>query len=399
MITPMESFHFSDNFKSDYWDKGRPNAVLEDFKRTRKFATCLYSESYIPNTNINGLNLIVPDVSFQEFERSYNSIQKLYSRDSNLIIFQEDKVSKSLVNKNIIYNMDGSGNIATSDSVLSIASPYLGNYGICKNPESFASHGLRMYFSDIKRGCVLRLSQDGLTEISMYKMKDYFSDLSVTILKKAPLNRYKVNGVFDRKYGEYIISYDAIFGQQMNPNQPVIAHTIAPSSTIGFTEPTNRWNSFYNYYPEMMCSSGVGIVTFKGGNLYHHDIGVDSLQNKEYNKWYGSNVQSDLWLVSNVAPSNNKIYKAISIESDNIWSVTIDNKYGQSTNIFTTDFDTRENIHYSQIYNDINSPGGMIEGDKIRGVSALIKLSITSNSLERLFGVNINFSPSERSNK
>ena len=87
LITPIESFHYSDNFKSDYWDKGRPNAVLEDFKRTRKFATCLYSEPYIPNTNINGLNLIVPDVSFQEFERSYNSIQKLHSRDNNLIIF------------------------------------------------------------------------------------------------------------------------------------------------------------------------------------------------------------------------------------------------------------------------------------------------------------------------
>ena len=399
MITPMESFHFSDNFKSDYWDKGRPNAVLEDFKRTRKFATCLYSEPYIPNTNINGLNMIVPDVSFQEFERSYNSIQKIHSRDNNLIIFQEDKISKSLVNKNIMYNMDGSGNIAATDSVLSVAVPYLGNYGICQNPESFASHGLRMYFTDIKRGCVLRLSQDGLTEISMYKMKDYFSDLSVTILKEANFNNYKIKGVFDRKYGEYIISYDKILGEMMDPNNPTIQEIILHSSTLGFTEPTNRWNSFYSYYPEMMCSSGVGIVSYVGGNLYHHDIGVDALQEREYNKFYGNNVSSDLWLVSNVAPSNNKIYKAISTESDNIWSVTIDNKQGQSTNIFTTDFDTRENIHYSKIYNDINSPGGMIEGDKIRSTSALIKLSITSNSLERLFGVNINFSPSERSNK
>lgn len=399
LITPMESFHYSDNFKSDYWDKGRPNAVLEDFKRTRKFATCLYSEPYIPNTNINGLNTIIPDVSFQEFERSYNSIQKLYSRDSNLIVFQEDKVSKSLVNKNIIYNMDGSGNIATSDSVLSIASPYLGNYGICKNPESFASHGLRMYFTDIKRGCVLRLSQDGLTEISMYKMKDYFSDLSVIILKKAKLHKYKILGAFDRKYGEYIVSYDAIFGEQADPSNPVLATAIMHSATIGFNERTNRWNGFYTYYPEMMCSSGVGIVSYVGGNLYHHDIGVDALQEKEYNKFYGNDVSSDLWLVSNEMPSNNKVYKAISTESDYVWSADIENKHGQKTSIFTTDFDTRENIHYAQVLNDVNSPGGMIEGDRIRSTSALIKLSNLSNILSRLFAVNVNIFSSERNNK
>ena len=399
LITPIESFHFSDNFKSNYWDKGRPNAVLEDFKRTRKFATCLYSEAYIPNTNINGLNLIIPDVSYQEFERSYNSIQKLHARDNNLIIFQEDKISKSLINKNIIYNMDGSGNISTSDSVLSISSPYLGNYGICKNPESFASHGLRMYFSDIKRGCVLRLSQDGLTEISMYKMKDYFSDLSVTILKKANLNNYKIKGAFDRKYGEYIISYDKILGEQADPSNPVIEHVILPASTLGFTEKTNRWNSFYTYYPEMMGSSGVGIVSYVGGKLYHHDIGVDALQNKEYNKFYGNDVSSDLWLISNEIPSNNKVYKAISTESDYIWSVDIENRQGQKTSVFTTDFDTRENIHYAQVLNDINSPGGMIEGDKIRSTSALIKLSNLSSVLSRLFAVNLNIFSSERNNK
>jgi len=399
LITPIESFHYSDNFKSDYWDKGRPNAVLEDFKRTRKFATCLYSEPYIPNTNINGLNLIVPDVSFQEFERSYNSIQKLHSRDNNLIIFQEDKTSKSLVNKNIMYNMDGSGNIAATNSVLSIASPYLGNYGICKNPESFAAHGIRMYFTDIKRGCVLRLSQDGLTEISMYKMKDYFSDLSVTILKEANFNNYKIKGAYDRKYGEYIISYDKILGEQADPNNPVIEHVILPASTLGFTEKTNRWNSFYTYYPEMMGSSGIGIVTYVAGKLYHHDIGVDASQNKEYNKWYGNATSSDLWLVSNQSPSNNKVYKAISTESDHVWSADIENKYGQRTSIFTSDFDTRENIHYAQVLNDINSPGGMIEGDKIRSTSALIKLSNPSNVLSRLFAVNVNIFSSERSNK
>ena len=212
LFTPMESFHFTDKYTSDFWDKGRPNAVLEDFRRTRKHSTVLYSEPYVPNTYINGLHSFFPDVSFQEFERSYNSIQKLHSKDNSLIIFQEDKVSKSLIKRDIIYNVDGSGNVATSDVVVSQAVPYLGDYGICKNPESFASHGLRMYFYDVRRGCVLRLSQDGFTVISENKMKEYFTDKSEEILALPKNYKYNVYGVYDKRFEEYIIAFEEHLG-------------------------------------------------------------------------------------------------------------------------------------------------------------------------------------------
>ena len=52
-----------------------------------------------------------------------------------------------------------------------------------------------------------------------------------------------------------------------------------------------------------------------------------------------------------------------------------------------------------KILNVINSPGGIIEGDKIRSVSAIIKLVNPSNILQRLFGVNLNIFSSERNNK
>jgi len=213
LVTPVESFHFSDRFKSDFYDKGRPNAFLEDFRRSRKHSTILYSEPYIPNTNINGLHSIFPDVSFTEFERSYNSIQKLHSRDNKLIIFQEDKVSQSLVKRNIIYNVDGSGNVATADSVLSQAVPYLGNYGINKNPESFASYGNRMYFADIKRASILRLSQDGFTPISKVMMNNFFTDKMDYLFKSNVINdigRVNIYGVYDVRFNEYIVAFEEV---------------------------------------------------------------------------------------------------------------------------------------------------------------------------------------------
>jgi len=60
--------------------------------------------------------------------------------------------------------------------VLGQITPYLGEYGISKNPESFAVFGFRKYFADKYRNTVLRLSRDGITEISQYGMSDYFRD-------------------------------------------------------------------------------------------------------------------------------------------------------------------------------------------------------------------------------
>ncbi len=407
----VESFHFSDTSKSDYWDKGRPNAVLEDFKRTRKHSTCLYSEPYIPNTNINGLSSFFPDVSFTEFERDYNSIQKLHSKDNKLIIFQEDKVSQSLVNRNIIYNIDGSGNVATSDSVLSQAVPYLGNYGINKNPESFAVYGNSMYFVDVQRGVVLRLANDGFTPISNYKMKNFFTDSFKAIQSLRGDNFHKIVGVYDSAFDEYVISqpghwsYKAI--QDKNGNVIFVKDNhLIEAYTVGFCESSNRWNSFYSYIPEMMCPFQNGFVSFDAGNLYVHNISgryVNGQGNVKtyntYNEFYGIEYDSELWVVSNEAPSNNKVYQSFSQESDKIWDVTFDSPNGQSTVLLPSDFDTRENIHYSDIMNDVNSAGGLIEGDRIRDVTLLAKLKLFSNKLTRIFGVNFNFAPSQRSNK
>jgi len=104
------------------------------------------------------------------------SIQKLFAEDTNLVIFQENKVSKSLINKNTIYS--GTQGAAETPDILVIGQnvPYSGRFGIGKNPESFAQYGFRKYFADPIRGSIIRLSRDGLTEISNYGMKDYFRD-------------------------------------------------------------------------------------------------------------------------------------------------------------------------------------------------------------------------------
>ena len=107
---------------------------------------------------------------------SYGSIQKLYARDKDLITLCEDKIIRVYVDKDILYNADGNSQLLATNRVLGTAEPFRGNFGISKNPESFAAESFRAYFTDKQRGAVLRLSMDGLTPISDAGMHDFFRD-------------------------------------------------------------------------------------------------------------------------------------------------------------------------------------------------------------------------------
>ena len=86
----------------------------------------------------------------------------------------EDKCFKILANKDALFNADGNTNVTSNANVLGQTIPFVGEYGISKNPESFASYGFRAYFTDKARGAVMRLSRDGLTDISDKGMSYYF---------------------------------------------------------------------------------------------------------------------------------------------------------------------------------------------------------------------------------
>lgn len=162
----------------------KAECFLPDFKQTRREATVFFSEPFIPNTAINGLGTFYPDVSFKEYDKSYNSIQKLFSINDRLIILQEDKVSYAMVSRAVLFDASSTQNVALSNEVLSSSVPYVGDFGIARNPESFANFGFRSYFVDARSRAVLRLSQDGLTPISEHGMKNFFTDFFQEVIEE-----------------------------------------------------------------------------------------------------------------------------------------------------------------------------------------------------------------------
>jgi len=148
-----------------------------DYQEENRTNGLIYSGIYNSGSSVNNFNqFIIGEKITKDINPTYGSIQKLFSRKTDLITLCEDKVLKILANKDALFNADGNPQLVSSNNVLGQSIPFVGDYGISKNPESFASESYRAYFADSQRGSVIRLSMDGLTPISEAGMHDYFRD-------------------------------------------------------------------------------------------------------------------------------------------------------------------------------------------------------------------------------
>ena len=142
-----------------------------------RFNALIYSGVFNSRTGLNRTNEFPVGTNITKAANpQYGSIQKIYAEENNLIVLQENKCSRALIDKDAIYNAEGGGSVTTQRQVLGEIVPYTGEYGISKNPESFAIYAYRKYFIDRNRNAALRLSHDGITEISEYGMRDWFRD-------------------------------------------------------------------------------------------------------------------------------------------------------------------------------------------------------------------------------
>jgi len=149
----------------------------EDPIQQHRFNALIYSGIYNSRTGINRTNEFPVGTNITRASNpSFGSIQKIHAEENNLVVLQENKSSRCLIDKNAIFNAEGGGSVTTSNQVLGEIIPYTGEYGIGLNPESFAIYSYRKYYIDRNRNAVLRLSNDGITEISEYGMRDYFRD-------------------------------------------------------------------------------------------------------------------------------------------------------------------------------------------------------------------------------
>ena len=195
------------------------NAFVNDPnpQQQHRFNTLIYSGLYNSRTGFNATNVfsVAEDIT-RSTDPANGSIQKIYAEDTNLIVFQEDKISRALIDKDTIYTTEGGTQTQSGARVVGQIVPYKGEYGISKNPESFAVYGYRKYLADRNRNAILRLSNDGITEISSYGMMDWFRDNLALIPNEKSSYTVEYTLGSDVTSGDTNIIVDNVTGQNIN---------------------------------------------------------------------------------------------------------------------------------------------------------------------------------------
>lgn len=184
-------------------------AVAEEkYKEVHRFSDITYSGVFNQETNLNKLNQFnLSLANFKTLESSFGPIRKLHSRQTDILVLQEDRISYVLTGKNLLSDAAAGGAITSIPEVLGTQITRIEEYGISNNPESFSSYGVDVFFTDAKRGSVINIKGvsaggggEQLLVISTAGMRSWFRDLFIDAFPTQKL------GGYDPYMNEYVLS-------------------------------------------------------------------------------------------------------------------------------------------------------------------------------------------------
>ena len=221
-----------------------------------------------------------------------------------------------------VFTAEGLGISTTGKQVIGQITPVPGNWGIGKNPESFAVYGYTKYFADKEQNAVLKMEGTNVQEISVSGMTDFFRD------------RFNELGPTGRLVGGYDI-YNKNYVLSLQPSGRFKEGAF---KTLTWDERSAGWTSFFTYSPDQIFSSIGKFYSCKGGELYQH-YESSALRNE----FYGSTAPSVIQFVFNPQPNFIKTFKTINYEGSNGWEVTniVSDQTGE------TEFPTLSGLYYN----------------------------------------------------
>lgn len=364
--------NFSDYYPSAVNSNGRAFIFDPDANQVTFPNKYRWSLAYQEDTNINQANRFY-EKNYDTVDRSWGSIKKMRTWNRILTIFQERKCGQTGVYSKFIRDNAGTNQLVTTDDIITSNNIqyYDGNFGCANQPDSIVQSRYVYYFVDPILGKILRLSKDGITDLTeLYKtqkwggqnLPNYLSNYSYQFGGNA-----RVTGVFNIRpdnVGEYILVAQG----------GTSGGTSIGGESLSFDETKNCFTSFYDFAPEcIVCAENV-LYSFRNGKLYKHTnsttntfygIAYDSFIEKVYNQnifqkktWISINeVASDIWDCPEISTS------LISVGSTK-----------QESNLVTQDFATLEGQYSAAFLKDVHSVGGIVNGDALKGEYIKIKL-------------------------
>ena len=331
-----ESNAIKDSFNGKkFFINSNPTAITEDkYRQLNRYADLTYSGVYQESTGVNKLNEFNLSLANykDDLDKSGGEIIRLDSDQTDLLVIQEDKWSKVLYGKDVLYNADATSNLSRIEEVLGQQVMYSGEYGISYHPESYDDYGTNSFCTDTKRGIVLRYNEsNGLTEISDSGLRDYFKVL-----------------FRDNKIVNIIGQYDAFFDiyfLNIKYKIPGKDYTSLPVKhdyvTWIYSPEVEGFLGRQTFDPDSMLRIRNEFLTFKGADVYKHNIGA-------YNNFYNTSYPVSFEFNFSQEPSARKVFKTISIEGNSPWNVSLKTDL-QNGYINQGDFVNKEGVQYGYI--------------------------------------------------
>jgi hypothetical protein len=392
--------NFSDYYASAVNSNGRAFAYDPNANQVTYPVMHRWSLAYQRNTNINQTCRFYPQ-NFDELVREYGAIKRMMFWDKVLTFFQERKCGQTGVYKKFITDTAGNQQLITSTDIITENNVqyYSGDFGVGNQPDSVVQSGFVYYFADPVKGKQLRLSRDGITDLSeTYKTMTW----STQNISKYLKDYTYIYGGISRITGTFNIRKDNV-GEYLCVLQPgTIPGVAIQGQTMGFDETRNSFTSPYSYAPECIVCAENTLYSWRNGKMYVHDqTGFGTM-----NRFYGVQFDSYITRSFNAGLIEKKSWMSLTEISNSIWDCpaiyTNYMSYGtqkQESNLVPEDFADIESTFSASFWGDTHSIGGLL-GDVLKGNLIVIKFRATNpNSLSTLSAVNLYFIDSPFTNR
>ena len=342
----FESYKIRDEFNARTMKMdSRSSTPIEDYRQNKRIASYTWGGVFEQTTNYNALNEFNLSLkNFKDLDDAYGSIQRMVSWNTDLDVYQEDKVTQVFYDSSVLYDQSNNENLVKSEDILKNIRPYAGEFGISTHPESLAVYGNYTYWADARRGVMLRKGRSGIEIISNFGMRDWFRD----VFKSDTLDL--ILGGYDNHTGQYVVSLDG--------------------NTLSFDEKVKGWTSFYSYLPDWIVKLNNTFYTIKDGELWQHHTGSTTCI------FYNISYEAKVTTIFNESHQIDKIYKACVLESDRAWSVDFENNLSQGS-ISSSEFNQKESRWFAYLRQNESSSDINRRSFGIGNITALDTLQIT----------------------
>jgi hypothetical protein len=336
---------------------GRLNTTLE-VGQVRKETAVRWSNRFIQGTKINGTS------SFEVNDEKQLSIEvgeinklQLTSKAQQegtvmLAICRNECASMYLGETQIIDNVN-QALLGSTVQVIGTVNVLNAGAGTI-HPESVVHHNGRVWWWDFYNSRVLRYDPNGIRDLSVLGMRSYFYG------KGTPVTAYDpFHDLFFIGFGADMLSYD---------------------------ESANHWRSFHTFVPQWTSKVEDFMISFHAGVPWRSNSTAFAYPGGINTTFYEFFISFPLpQILDNISLAATEVYTWANAKQNvaDLFEILVTNEDGglggQQTSLLFSDFDVIESTLYAQFYRDINSQGGLRDGEVMRSDVHKFRITIKGN--------------------